>query len=465
MRRENRLLPTNTMRTNRSKLNLLAPIDQASFLGWEALGRAPLVQVIWTFGREFEKIEVERFSERLNKTMLGRCVRKSFVPFGRHCWVRSRTSLGPTISKDALTKRELIALADNVTAAPINPEQGPGWLLTGAPMDKGESALVLTASHCLVDGLAMVLAVGDAVQNNHKIDRLAGLSSGLSPRILLQDAIVAIHSLAGIPRALRAGLRILTNARTNTQKKKTTIPIQRAEERSERSCIEVPFLSIAIPEKNWKERCRQLSGSTRALQAAVAARLAVKVGRVDQYGKISLVIPVSTRKEEDKRANALQAIRFDWIPSDAGNSLRGLSQKIKTQLKKLKQDLDDLEKVLELTPYIPSPAIKWIESSIHGGRSTVTVSALGNLDDKATRPLGDAAKSITIRLLEPIQYHDLQNVGGTMYCLSWSTSEHQYISFRVWQPGVLESNEELASVVKFVMQEFGLNGTDTLGMP
>lgn len=453
-----------TTQSKRRVLNLLAPIDQASFLGWSALGRAPLIQVIWIFEREVEATDIGHFAQRLNHTLLGRCVRRSLVPFGRHRWVRSRDSWGAPGNETPLSKKQLIAWADKATTTAINPEQGQGWKLASTSMSDGGAAIVLTASHCLVDGLAMLQAIGDAVLDIRRIDHLPSSYTGFSPGLLLEDIIVAIRSIAGIPRALKAGFRILTSEKTGADQKRAQIPIL-PEQRRDRSYIDVPFLCIAIPESDWKKQCRQLSASSRALQAAIAGRLAMKIGRIDQCGRVSIVMPVSTRSEDDTRANAVHSFRFNYTPLEARHNLRKLSQDIKQQFRILRGELETREAVLELTPYIPSAAVRWIESSIHGCASTVTVSSLGKLDECVRRPLKDAARSITIRLLEPLTNHDLSRVGGTMYCLSWSTGGHLYLSFRVWQPGVVETQEDLVCMMGDVAHEFALQITTALALP
>ena len=126
---------------------ILDYIDQASFLGWSALGRTPLIQLMWTFEDSIEGDMLERFRIQLGYTLLGRLIRRSIVPFGRHSWVRGSDPGRSHFHPDILPSEQLVPWADRLRVAAIDPERGPGWQLDGVALQGGGSALVLTAPH------------------------------------------------------------------------------------------------------------------------------------------------------------------------------------------------------------------------------------------------------------------------------------------------------------------------------
>ena len=64
----------------------LAYIDQATFLSWQATGRA-LAQYVWVYERAVDLAGVERFHRGFGHGLAGRLIEPSVLPFGRHRWV------------------------------------------------------------------------------------------------------------------------------------------------------------------------------------------------------------------------------------------------------------------------------------------------------------------------------------------------------------------------------------------
>ena len=431
-------------------------IDQASFLGWSALGRTPLIQLMWSFEDSIDGDILERFRVQLGYTLLGRLIRRSLVPFGRHCWVRGSDPGRSHFHPDILPPEQLVPWADLVRVGVIDPERGPGWQLDGVALQGGGSALVLTAPHCLVDGIAILEAVADAIEGVDRIQHLPLAPARLHAQTFHQDLGVAIRSLAAIGVAVGALIRSLCAMGSLSLPRRT-----RRHQRITRGGHgfehpEVPFVCVGIRQSDWERRYLQLDGSSTALQAAMVAQLAVVTGRVDGAGAVSLVMPVSTRAKPDSRANALQWIRFPHTPQRSIGSLQPLSRRILRQLGALKRERRWREALLGLSPYVPRAAIRWIESKIHGESSTVTVSNIGKLSACVVRPMCMSSQHILIRFIEKLSTADLEHMGGTMYSNAWSIGGTQYLSFRVWQPGTIESRAQLTSVVEEVLRDFEL---------
>ena len=432
-------------------------IDQASFLGWSALGRTPLIQLMWTFEDSIDGDILERFRVQLGYTLLGRLIRRSLVPFGRHCWVRGSDPGRSHFHPDILPPEQLVPWADLVRVGVIDPERGPGWQLDGVALQGGGSALVLTAPHCLVDGIAILEAVADAIEGVDRIQHLPLAPSRRYWQTLRHDLWVAIGSLTAVGRAVGVLLRSLPAMApfTLAPRARRPLPISCGVYGSEHP--DVPFVCVAIRQSDWEQRCRELDGSSTTLQAAMVAHLAVVAGRVDGAGSVSLVMPVSTRAPGDYRANALQCIRFPHTPQRSIGSLQPLSREIRSQLGALRRQLREREALLSLSPCVPRIAVRWIESLIHGEPSNVTVSNLGELSTSVVHPMNKFSRHVILRFIEKMSISDLERMGGTMYSAAWSAEGTQYLSFRVWQPGAIESRGELISAVVEILRVFSLN--------
>ena len=61
--------------------NTLAYIDQASFLGFRALGRGPVPQVLWIYEHPVNLDNLRQFHRNLGHGLLGRRIERSPVPF------------------------------------------------------------------------------------------------------------------------------------------------------------------------------------------------------------------------------------------------------------------------------------------------------------------------------------------------------------------------------------------------
>lgn len=435
---------------------ILDCIDQASFLGWSALRRTPLIQLMWTFEDSIERDMLERFRVQLGYTLLGRLIRRSVVPFGRHCWVRGSDPGRSHFHPDIIPPEQLVPWADRVRVAEIDPVRGPGWQLDGVALQGGGSALVLTAPHCLVDGIAILEAVADAIEGVDRIQHLPLAPARFHAQTFRHDLGVAIRSLAAVGIAVGALIRSLRAMGSLSLPRRTRRHQRITREGHGFEHPEVPFVCVGIRQSDWKRRCLQLDGSSTALQAAMVAQLAVVTGRVDGAGSLSLVMPVSTRSAGDSRANALQWIRFPHTPQGNIASLQHLSRQIRSQLDVLKREVPKREALLGLSPYIPRAAIRWIESKIHGESSTVTVSNLGKLSDCMVRPMCKSSQHFLFRFIEKLSTAELERMGGTMYSALYSIAGTQYLSFRVWQPGTIESRAQLTLVVEEILRDFEL---------
>lgn len=71
--------------------NLLAYIDQGSFLALRAFGHEPLGQYVWVYKHDIDMDRVRQLHRNLGDGLMGRLIERSPLPFGRHRWVAAPT--------------------------------------------------------------------------------------------------------------------------------------------------------------------------------------------------------------------------------------------------------------------------------------------------------------------------------------------------------------------------------------
>ena len=188
---------------------------------------------------------------------------------------------------------------------PLDAEHGPGWHLAVLPFTDGGAGVSLLLSHCLTDGIGGCLAVVEAACGyDHAFNWPA---AGSRPRwqALRQDARQTVRDIPDIRRAVVAAARF---ARRNRRRAGSATARPAAPLAPRGGADEHRH----APNGNDLSRCRRVGcprtvtgGTSNMLLAALAARLAQRVGRVAADGSVTLAIPVNERTAGDTRANAI----------------------------------------------------------------------------------------------------------------------------------------------------------------
>src|SRR5947209_3756280 len=143
----------------------LALVDQAFYAGHRAAGQNEVMQVVWLYEHPIDFDAVRRFYRSLGHGLLARRIERSPLPFARYRWVLDR---GPDIdfADSARPRTDLSDWADERSQLPIDPEWGPGWHLGVLPLTDGSTAVSLVASHYLLDGLGLIVALVEAMMGH-----------------------------------------------------------------------------------------------------------------------------------------------------------------------------------------------------------------------------------------------------------------------------------------------------------
>jgi mycoketide-CoA synthase len=222
----------------------------------------------------------------------------------------------------------------------------------------------------------------------------------------------------------------------------------------------MPALTAYVDLAEWDARAKSLGASSNSLVAGLACRLAVRAGRVQDDGTVTLRFLVTLRTENDTRGNALTNVDVTVDPTHAAKDLGETHVKITQAILAAMENPDD-----EFLAPLPLAAMtpKWVARKIAGmavgGASLpVTCSNVGDLSPAANRPDGTDADYAYMRPLEPdIKKSTLVAMGGQLFLGSGRGRGKMFIRISAYLPGRPNTKDELRESVSRTFAEFDLN--------
>jgi mycoketide-CoA synthase len=438
--------------------NRLAYLDQAAFLALRAVHGA-LIQVTWIYDRAADVQGLKRFHRNLGRGLLGRRIERSALPFARDRWVLSPSPQEIDFAATPRPRAEVNAWADERARLPIDPEWGPAWHLGVLPLEDGGTAVSLVASHTIVDAIAFGQAIEDAAEGRTRELGYQPAGSRPLPRALREDFRQTVKDLPDIGHALAAVAR---RARRDRKELNSSI---KAAPPSPRTAggdqpVEVPALTAYIDLAEWDVRAKSLGASSNSLVAGIACRLAVRMGRVQDDGTVTLRFLVTLRTEGDTRGNALTSVDVPVDPTHAATDLAEMQAKISQTILAAMEDPDnEWLAPLPLAAMTPVWAARRIAGMAAGGSTLpVTCSNVGDLSPAANRPDGTDADYAYMRNLEPdMKKSTLEAMGGQLFLGSGRGRGKMFIRISAYLLGRSNTKDELRESVSSTFAEFDLN--------
>jgi hypothetical protein len=435
--------------------NLLAYIDQASFLGLRALGHEPLCQCTWIYERAIDIDGVRRFHRNLGDGLLGRRIERSPLPFARDRWI---SSAGRDIdfATGAFGRADVSGWADERARLPLDPELGPPWHLGMLPLEDGGAALSLVVSHSVADGLGSCGAVADAAAGKTRDLGYPPPRSRTRTRAVLEDARQTARAMPELARALVAAVRLIRRNRADFASSVESAP--RSLIGGDDRAVLVPAVTAYLPVADWDACAKSRGGTSNSLFAGLASRLSANMGRFRDDGMVSLSFPVSERTEADLRANALTSVVIAVDPAPTTTDLTDIRTKIKAALTALGNQPNEILGPLPLAPIVP----KWFARKLTGmalGTADVPVgcSNVGELDPAVNRPDGSDADYFSLRLIEPgLRKSDLDRIGGQLFLASGRVYGKVFIAVAAHLVDRKNSKDSLRQLVRDTLADFGL---------
>ncbi len=443
--------------------NRLAFLDQASFLRLRATGVDTVGQVTWVYDRPVDLNGLRRFNQNLGRGLLGRRIERSPLPFGRHRWIASHRAPDIDITASPRPRAEISTWMDERGQIPVDPEHGPCWHLGVLPLDDGGTAVSLVTSHTVADGVAVSIAIGEAVKGEVRDFGYPSPRSRSRLRGFVVDALDTLHGLPEAFRAFIACIMILLKRDSDTANQPKSPsppkspPLSTSRE-SDKPFI-VPSTTLLVDLASWDARALDLGGSSNSLLIALATQLAVLMGRVSPADStVTISVPVSERSADDTRGNALTAITLRVDSTRATTDLQVIRNEMKQGLAALEQNPNELLKPLPLIPFVP----KWLARKMEAlalGTSDLPVccSNLRDLDQSLARIDGTDSRDVSARLFtRGATREGAEQSHGDLYLFSGRINGKIYISISGYGSGAESTKNHLCELIKEALADYQL---------
>ncbi|OBA61140.1 hypothetical protein A5647_12095 [Mycobacterium sp. 1100029.7] len=433
--------------------NVIDLVDEIHFLGEQATGTSNLLQCVWVYDRGIDIDGLRRFNNHLQRGRLARRIERSPLPFGRHRWVSPDRSPDIEIAEFACPRVEFDTWLDEQAGTPLDAEHGPEWRLAVLPFTDGGAGISFVISHCLTDGVGLCEALADAALGHDDAITWPAAASRSRFRALREDAHQITRDVPAIGRAVVAVARAVRSNRGRGASVSTPrVPIAGSDE-----TVSLTTTTVFVDAEDWDTRAQALGGTSNALLAGVAARLALRLGRVAGDGQAVMAIPVNNRARGDARANAITGIEITADPVLATTNLREIRNATKRALIHRQEVPDERFALLPIVPLLPQWVLKRMVSLVVGEAIT-GASNVGTLSRAVNRPDGHDADRFAITLRYPhMTAATMHRTGGLLNAISGRTRGQVFISVTAYQPSA--SNYALQQLLSDILEDFSLHCT------
>jgi hypothetical protein len=439
----------------------LAFMDQGSYLWVRVSGHVHGIQCTWVYGRDIDLDGLRRMGDNLAYGLLGRRVEPSPFPIGRHRWVVWHESPSIDIAQPARGRAALADWLDERAAIPVDPEFGPCWHLGVLPLQDYGTAISLVVSHTVVDGVGVCLALADAAKGVRHDFGYPPPRSRPRRQAWVEDARQAARGLPGVVRAVGAlaklGIRDLPSLTRKGARPAAGTDLASEVDRP----VMVPTATVHLDVAEWDARAQHLNGTSNALVAGFAAKLAQKFGRLRTSDNlVTLACPVNDRTENDFRANAIKGIDLAVDPVPAASDLREIRNAIKQALVLGAGKFKEQERVFPLTPLVPKGLVKKLPlGAMNAADRQVGCSNLGDIDPAFAYADGTEADYVSIRMVEQnLTTKSPELEGGELNVVSGRIGGKIFLTVRAYQPDSENSTRDLQERVEATLADFALTG-------
>jgi hypothetical protein len=436
--------------------DLLDYIDQATYLSWRATGRAQVMQCIWVYRNPLDMEQLRRFHRDFGYGLAGRLIEPSALPFGRHRWVAATGPAAPLDVDEVRPPSELGSWIEARSQRPVDPVHGPGWHLGVLPMSDGSSAITLVISHCLVDGGGAALRVFEAV---HGVKPEFGYRPPGSRKRLTAlgaDARQVARDLPEFGRTVVRAVRFAARRRAaiSSSRRARSRAVEVADDP-----VTIPAVSAVVDVEDWDARAESLGGTGYSLFAAFSAKLGERLGRVSQSdGTVTLLIAVSDRGLDDRRANAMKMANATIDPATVASDLSATRTAVRAALSAVRGVPDETHALLPITPFVPRRAVRGTVDVVFG-ELPVSCSNLGDVPIEIARLDGTDAEYVVCRALDQnVTRTAVERAGGQLVLAAGRVVGTMSIGVVGYQVGAENSREWLSDQVIQTLAYFDLKG-------
>lgn len=438
--------------------DVLAYVDQAMFLGLRATGQAAVMQAAWIYEHPVDMEGVRRFHQNFGHGLWGRLIEPSILPFGRHRWVSSLGPAAPLRIYDGVRPRaEVSDWFEEHSQVPLDPEWGPSWELALQRFDDGATALSLVVSHCIGDGGGVLRSMAAAVEGNMPAVTYPQPRSRSRLRAVRTDLRQCVQDLPQIGRAIVATVKQGWKQRDQLR----AGAAKQAPSADGSENVVVPAIWTLVDIEEWDRRAAELGGNNHSLVAAFAARLAMNVGRFDEtLGVVPLIVPIDDRSPGDTRANAVLLGNARLDPRGVTEDLSETRAIMREAIRQMHEEPDERYEVLPLTPFVPKRAVtRTADLAVGFGEQPVSCSNVGDSPEAIAWIDGTRAEYMMARGVDSQISRDvLEHRKGLLTVIAMRVNGKVAIPVIGYQPGGVNTKEQLRADVEKTLAEFGLSG-------
>lgn len=298
-------------------------------------------QVLWRLDGPYDADRLRDLAEGIAAGSLHRRVVRARVPGARHRWAPAGTLPVLDLQTAAVAESDVGTWAQAQADLPLDPARGRSWRLAAADVvaDGGVGPVVggivsLTCAHAVADGAALIDAL---VRASTHADPIVVPMPGRGPRALLADAADAAAQAAAVARWAQARARQAARSRPAAEPPpsqpgprplvepvETPVPTgtthgagvstSSTNGAGVSTAWRAPVLHLELPSERVARAAAEHGGTPNTWFVAFLARLVHATGRFPGE-PVPVALPVSTRGEDDPRANSTKIARVT-IPAD-----------------------------------------------------------------------------------------------------------------------------------------------------
>lgn len=329
-------------------------------------------------------------------------------------------------------------------------------------MTDGSTAITMTGSHALGDGIAAAMRAFEAINGTRTDLGYPPAHSRTRFEATTEDLKQAWRDLPAAGRALSAAAKTLYERRHELRRKtERAVSTMTPEELKQNVMLPAVFVTLDIPE--WDAAAQRLGGNGHSLLAGFAAKISAHLGRTSPVdGKVTLLIPISERQSfDDSRANAVAMATCKVEPVDIEKDLTPARDAMRESVKNARENPDRLLDILPLIPWLPKRALRGVADATAGFSADVPVfcSNVGDLPPDILRIDGTEAEYLFFRGIDRhVTREALERRNGLLTVMAGRVGGRVLMSVVSYQPGQANTKEELRTLVTSTLAEFGLDG-------
>lgn len=465
--------------------------DNLFLLMEQVLGTPVTGQFLWEFPTPLDDATAGYLRDIGAALGRGRLARRVVRPWlGRDYWLNNpdagRVSVATDVSDavdvatpgavEAWVDRELRAAGG---AAPepslgLDSIHGPAWLLSAVPTTSGGFLVMISATHTVADGSALVLAITEAIA-------LVTKRKGAQARMLRSRRATAVDNARDqvtlLGRMVRSGYGLWRAGRDARKAQPESTPAPAAAKESapvretsssanETTPCRVPGVTYVCDGPAFAARAKELGGSVNVLFTAITTGVAFRTGLLFEGVPESIAIPMSGREDaDDLRANASRGASVKVTLTKAlYNDLSPLKDAMKAAYAALGEGPKAADYTFELVQGLPDILVRALAKGAASprclasnmGRVTEPFADLG-LSERLGKPVAAQVAARTVMIASSREA--LDNREDAVNAWACATQDQVVLSFTGAAYPAIADAAALAAIVEEELQRWGVTAT------